>query len=103
MKKYNTLITSGQAEFTIIGLSATEYGDYRPRRSRLHSAGLLRGAVRQTILPWHKPTFRPVTGVQFEIAEDSVRLVAVDGSRLAMRCEPIPERTATFGAGQNPQ
>ncbi len=100
-EKYNTLITSGQTEFTIIGLSATEYPEIPtvPDGAAFTlPQNLLRSMIRQTIFAVAQTDARPVhTGVQFEIAEDSVRLVAVDGSRLAVRCEPIQSKeTATF-------
>lgn len=100
-EKYNTLITSGQAEFTIIGLSATEYPEIPtvPDGAAFTlPQNLLRSMIRQTIFAVAQTDARPVhTGVQFEIEEDSVRLVAVDGSRLAVRCEPIQSKeSATF-------
>lgn len=63
-EKYNTLITSGQAEFTIIGLSATEYPEIPtvPDGAAFTlPQNLLRSMIRQTILPWHKPTPAPFT------------------------------------------
>lgn len=100
-EKYNTLITSGQAEFTIIGLSATEYPEIPtvPDGAAFTlPQNLLRSMIRQTIFAVAQTDARPVhTGVQFEIEEDNVRLVAVDGSRLAVRCEPIQSKeSATF-------
>ena len=46
--------------------------------------------IRQTLFAVAQTDTRPVhTGVQFEIKDQVLRLVAVDGSRLAMRSEPI--------------
>lgn len=59
----------------------------------------LKSMIRQTIFAVAAPNDpRPIhTGTKFEIEPDSLRLVSVDGSRLAMRCEEIksPE-TASF-------
>jgi DNA polymerase-3 subunit beta len=46
--------------------------------------------IRQTLFAVAQTDARPVhTGSQFEIEAESLRLVSVDGSRLAMRCESL--------------
>ena len=55
------------------------------------SAGILKSMIRQTRFAVARvDTGRPVlTGILFETKEDVLRLVAVDGYRLAMRSEPL--------------
>lgn len=51
---------------------------------------LLRSMIRQTLFAVAQTDARPVhTGVQFELEEGILRLVAVDGTRLAMRKEEV--------------
>lgn len=91
--KNNTVIRSGNSEFTIIGFSSVDY----PELPTINNGAamtvpqnLLKSMIRQTLFAVAQNDTRPVhTGVQFEIKEETLRLVAVDGSRLAMRSEPV--------------
>ncbi|MCI9415193.1 MAG: DNA polymerase III subunit beta [Clostridiales bacterium] len=100
-EKCGTVIKSGPTEFTIIGIAATEYPEIpsvTDGAAFTLPQNVLRSMIRQTLFAVAQTDARPVhTGIQFEIEEDCVRLVAVDGSRLAVRCEEIksPEG-ATF-------
>ncbi len=92
-EKRMAVITSGPSEFNILGFDASEYpelpqiGDTR----RLEiDASVLKGMIRQTIFAVAQSDVKPVhTGVLFELGADNLRLVAVDGFRLAMRNEPL--------------
>lgn len=92
-EKLNTTIKSGKAEFTIIGISATEYPEIPSVNDGVGltlSENTLRSMIRQTLFAVAQTDSRPVhTGTLFEIENETLRLVSVDGSRLAMRCEPI--------------
>ena len=93
-EKMNVKIKSGYAEYEIMGISAAEYpeiptvpdgvGFVLPRVT-------LRSMIRQTIFavsqtdsghPVHK-------GTLFEIQNNMLNLVSLDGARLAIRSEPI--------------
>ncbi len=101
-ERFNTTIQSDVTEFTIMGISASEYPEIPSvddGSSFTLPQNTLKSMIRQTIFAVAAPNDpRPIhTGTKFEIEPDSLRLVSVDGSRLAMRCEEIksPE-TASF-------
>ena len=77
--KYSAVIRSGDSEFSIIGIAASEY----PQAT-------LKSMIRQTLFAVSTSDAKPVhTGTLFEIGEGRIRLVAVDGCRLAMRTESV--------------
>lgn len=92
-EKFNTTIRSGLSEFTIIGISAIEYPEIPSVTDGIGltvSQNILKSMIRQTLYAVAQTDNRPVhTGTLFEIENDVLRLVSVDGSRLAMRCESI--------------
>lgn len=92
--KLNTVIHSGVAEFTIMGLSAEEYPEIPSINdgvSFLLPQDTLRSMIRQTLFSVAQvDAARPVhTGTLFELEQGTLRLVSVDGSRLALRCETV--------------
>lgn len=91
--KYNTKIISGKTEFSIIGFSAEEYPDLPSVNDGVNftvSQPLLKSMIRQTLFAVSKNDARPVhTGTRFEVGDNTLRLVSVDGSRLAMRSERV--------------
>lgn len=91
--KNNVLIKSGQTEFTVIGISAAEYPELPSVNDGVGitvGQNVLKSMIRQTIFAVAQNDARPVhTGILFEVGDGLLRLVAVDGSRLAMRCEAI--------------
>ncbi len=91
--KYNTLLRSGLTEFSIMGISAGEYPELPSVSDGVSFSvpqNLLKSMIRQTLFAVAQTDARPVhTGVKFELGQNQLRLVAVDGSRLAMRCEEI--------------
>ena len=93
-EKYNTILRSSNTEFSIKGMTATDYPDIPQVEdgvSFTFSQTVLRSMIRQTIFavaPINGP--RPIyTGSRFEMNKEQVRLVSVDGYRLAMRNEAI--------------
>ncbi|MGI6261071.1 MAG: DNA polymerase III subunit beta [Acutalibacteraceae bacterium] len=91
--KYSAVIRSGESEFSIIGIAASEYPDL-PSVSGGVSVTLpqntLKSMIRQTLFAVSTSDAKPVhTGTLFEIGDGRIRLVAVDGCRLAMRTEPV--------------
>lgn len=91
--KLNTTIRSGITEFTIMGISAAEYPEIPTVSDGVGFTlpqNVLKSMIRQTLFAIAQTDARPVhTGSQFEIETDNLRVVSVDGSRLAMRCEEI--------------
>ncbi len=87
-------IISGSAKFDILGISTSEFPEMP---SLTESQGLslpgelLQGMVRQTVFAVAQNDAKPVhTGILFELSGGELRLVAVDGFRLAIRKENLP-------------
>ena len=97
-EKFNTTIVSGETEFTIMGISTLEY----PELPQVEDAdrvtipqSVLHSMIRQTLFAVAQTDARPVhKGTLFEVEPDSLRLVSVDGSRLAIRTEPLKNSTS---------
>mgnify|MGYP001004887099 CR=1 FL=1 len=86
-------IRSGEAKFAVAGSPAAEYPEL-PRigegRELKLPASALKSMIRQTIFAVAQTDAKPVhTGTLFELEEDKIRLISVDGYRLAIREEPI--------------
>ena len=87
-------IESGEASFSLVGIPAQEYPEL-PQISgdtniRIPS-NILKGMIRQTLFAVAETDAKPVhTGTLFEIEGGEIRLISVDGYRLAIRCEKIP-------------
>lgn len=92
-----TTIRSSDAEYSIIGISASDFPELpviESDRKISLSQGMLKSMIAQTLFAVSDNDSRPTcTGSLFEIAQDRLRVVSVDGFRLAMRTEPI---TGTF-------
>ncbi len=91
--KLNAEISSGDATFHIIGIAASEYPEL-PAVSGEAAVqvpqSLLKGMIRQTIFAVATNDSKPVhMGTLFQVGEGRIRLVAVDGYRLAMRTESV--------------
>lgn len=91
--RFQVQIESDEASYTIMGIDAAEY----PEMPTVTDAeeiempeSTLKSMIRQTLFAVAQTDIRPVhTGVQFTVEDHKLRLVAVDGSRLAIRCEPV--------------
>lgn len=86
-------IDSGASEFSIIGIPAEEFPEF-PSVSETTSIeisqSLLKSMIRQTLFAVAADDSKPVhTGSLFELADRQLRIVSVDGYRLAMRMEPV--------------
>ena len=92
-EKLVTNIVSGVAEFSIVGIPAEEYPDLPTvsgAENVLISSPVLKSMIRQTLFSVSDNDAKPIhTGTLFEIAGGFIRLVSVDGYRLAMRTEPL--------------
>ena len=86
-----TTIRSSEAEYSIIGISASDFPELpvieSDRRISLPQ-GMLKSMIAQTLFAVSDNDSRPTcTGSLFEITENTFRVVSVDGFRLAMRTE----------------
>ena len=86
-------ISCGEFESTLIGISAEEYPDL-PSVSGGYpisvNQDILKDMIRKTIFSAAIKDSKIVhTGIKFEIEENHIRLIAVDGVRLAIRNENI--------------
>lgn len=92
--KFNTTICSEATEFSIMGITAADYPAIPTVEEGISlslSQEVLKSMVRQTIFSVAAPNNpRPIyTGTRFEVAPDMLRLISMDGYRLAMRSEPV--------------
>ena len=100
---YKVSIRAGYASFTISAENADDYpelpdvGEGRPIRIPQSALKMLIGS---TIFAVSENQGRPIhTGVKFEVADDTVSAIAVDGFRLARRtyhCEDTTGRSLSF-------
>jgi len=86
-------LSCGDADFDILGLSAADYPEL-PEVEEDYSVSIqqktLRDMIDQTSFAVSTNESRPVhTGALFEISEQGLTMVAVDGFRLAIRREPL--------------
>lgn len=88
-----TYITSGQANFQIIGMSSVEYPDLPVFESTDDiniEAKILKDMIRQTVYAVSDNKAKPIyTGSLFELDENRMKIIAVDGYRMAIRQETI--------------
>ena len=92
-EKNNVQVRCGKSEFNFMGISPEDYPEI-PVVEGINNISLpqkiLKSMINQTIFAVSESEVRPIyTGVLFEIDGDTLTLVAVDGYRLAKRCERI--------------
>ncbi len=87
------VIRSGEIKYEIMGMSADEYPELPTVKGGfpiILSQKMLRDMVRQTIFAVATTDSKVVyTGIKFELSKDEIKLVAVDGFRMAIRKEKI--------------
>ncbi len=92
-EKMTAHISCGDAFFDIPALSADDYPELPQvddERSISIQQGVLKQMIRETSFAVSTNESRPIhTGCLFEITEQGLTVVAVDGFRLALRCEPL--------------
>ena len=86
-------IRSGEMEYSLIGIAPDEYPEL-PSVSGVFpivlQQDILKEMIRQTIFSVAVNENKVVhTGIKFEITQNEIKLIAVDGFRLAVRKEPI--------------
>ncbi len=86
-------ITSGEAEFSLVGIPADDYPELPTVTGGIPFAikqGILKNMVKQTIFAVAIQDIKPVhKGIKFEVENNNLRLISCDGFRLAIRNEPI--------------
>ena len=92
-EKDNISVKCGKSQFNILGISAEDYPEL-PRFDVQNSVRLpqriLKDMINKTIFAVSTDEVRPIyTGTLFEVEEDSLTLVSVDGYRLARRTEKL--------------
>ena len=91
-EKNMTVITSGPSEYSIVGIPAQEFPELPAITGELSvtlTHTVLKSMIHQTLFAVADTDAKPIhTGTLFEIGGQKVRLVSVDGYRLAMREEP---------------
>lgn len=93
-ERYLANITSGEAKYSIMGMSPEEYPELPSVTGGLPiniPQNLLKEMVRQTIFAVAVNDASKIvhTGIKFDIADRLISLIAVDGFRLAIRKEAI--------------
>ena len=86
-------ITSGEAEFSLVGIPANDYPELPTVSGGIPFAikqNVLRDMVKQTIFGVAIQDIKPVhKGIKFEVENNNLRLISCDGFRLAIRNETI--------------
>jgi DNA polymerase-3 subunit beta len=86
-------IQSGPANFSIAGIPAQEYPELPTIMGETPfyiASNLLKSMIRQTIFAVAESDAKPIhTGTLFELSQNRLKLVSVDGYRLAMREETV--------------
>ncbi len=88
-----TYITSGNADYQIVGMNSAEYPDlpeFEQTEEFEIDGNLLKEMIRQTVYAVSDNNAKPIyTGSLFEIENKTLKIVAVDGYRMAIRKEQI--------------
>ncbi len=86
-------ITSGESEFSLVGIPSNDYPELPTVSGGLPFAikqKILREMVKQTIFAVAIQDIKPVhKGIKFEVENNNLRLISCDGFRLAIRNEAI--------------
>ena len=94
-----TYITSGQSSFQIIGISSVEYPDLPVFESTdviNIEAKILKDMIRQTVYAVSDNKAKPIyTGSLFELSENAMKIIAIDGYRMAIREEAVISESNT--------
>lgn len=92
-EKYLTQIKSGSSEFTILGIPADEFPEMpavQEESSIDLPQHLLKSMIDQTLFAISTNDAKPVhTGSLFQLEEGELRVISVDGFRLALRREKV--------------
>ena len=88
-----TYITSGQADYQIVGMSSVEYPDlpvFEENESIELKGEILRDMIKSTVYAVSDNNSKPIyTGSLFDISQKTFKIVAIDGYRMAIRKEEV--------------
>ncbi len=94
-----TYITCGKVDYQIVGMSSVEYPDlptFQQTDEITLNAKILRDMIRQTVYAVSDNNSKPIyTGSLFEISGGVLRIVAIDGFRMAIRSENVDSESNT--------
>ncbi len=94
-----TYITCGKVDYQIVGMSSVEYPDlptFQQTDGITLNANVLRDMIRQTVYAVSDNNSKPIyTGSLFEISDGVLRIVAIDGFRMAIRSENVDSESKT--------
>lgn len=92
-EKLLTQIIGGSTEYTILGMSAQEYPEMPSLTDSVSislSRAMLKSMITQTLFAISVSDAKPIlTGSLFEISENDITVVSVDGYRMALRRESV--------------
>lgn len=92
-EKLIAYISSGKVDYKIIGIDDTEYPELPTvtgRETITINGETVKSMIRQTIYAVSDKDIKPAhKGSLFEIENGTIKIIAVDGYRLAIRTEPI--------------
>lgn len=92
-------IKSGNVDYQIVGISSVEYPDiptFEASDEIKINAGVLKNMIKQTIYAVSDNLAKPVyTGSLFDISEGEMKIIAVDGYRMAIRSEKTDSEANT--------
>lgn len=94
-----TYITCGSVDYQIVGMPSDEYPDlpiFRKTDSVTVNAKILRDMIRQTVYAVSDNNAKPIyTGSLYEIKNNLLRIVAIDGFRMSIRTESVTSDSDT--------
>lgn len=94
-EKLSAILTGGPAEFTILGIPASEFPELPSLTDGTAvnlTQNMLASMIRQTLFAVSTDDSKPIiTGSLFELSDGVFRITSVDGYRLATRAENVAE------------
>lgn len=94
-----TYITCGKADYQIVGMPSVEYPDlptFQQTDGISVNSKVMRDMIRQTVYAVSDNTAKPIyTGSLYEISGGVLKIVAIDGFRMAIRSESVESESET--------
>ena len=94
-----TYINCGNVDYQIVGMPSVEYPDlpsFQQTDSIKVNAKVLREMIRQTVYAVSDNNSKPIyMGSLFEVSDGMLRIVAIDGFRMAIRSENVDSESNT--------
>lgn len=94
-----TYITCGKADYQIVGMPSVEYPDlptFQQTDGISVNSKVMRDMIRQTVYAVSDNTAKPIyTGSLYEISGGMLKIVAIDGFRMAIRSESVESESET--------